>query len=294
MRFFNLPNKFKFQGQEHVDDLGLGWDSFKWRNHQPDIGRFFNVDPLAEKYLYNSPYAFSENKVVAHVEIEGLEAEWADKAKKYIQQGKEAATQAVDRTAQAALNATAEKIYPGVGKLNESQKQEVFKTSANGTVAVLLSEFANGTGQEKRELGPDTPMTQQVVEGRVMEEIQEDFYSQVNKSGMTMEQFSSGKNVAFGLEFSPDQTSITESASKHLNSNLPQFFVGGANVSVTPGEKGSANVTITNPTSRSSLMLHGGNNYPRTGNGNQKPLSTIHQTFRTTMPLDPNRFPKVK
>ena len=52
----------------------MNWDSFKWRNHQPDIGRFFNIDPLAEKYYYNSPYAFSENKVVAHVELEGLEA----------------------------------------------------------------------------------------------------------------------------------------------------------------------------------------------------------------------------
>jgi len=70
----SVPNKFKFQGQEHNDDLGLGWDSFKWRNHQPDIGRFFGVDKLAEKYYYNSPYAFSENKVVAHRELEGLEA----------------------------------------------------------------------------------------------------------------------------------------------------------------------------------------------------------------------------
>ena len=63
-----------FQGQEHVDDLGLNWDSFKWRNHQPEIGRFFNVDPLSEKYLYNSPYAFSENRVTTHVELEGKEA----------------------------------------------------------------------------------------------------------------------------------------------------------------------------------------------------------------------------
>ena len=70
----NLLNKTElFQGQEHIDDLGLNWDSFKWRNHQPDIGRFFNVDPLAPKYVYNSPYAFSENQVVAHVELEGLE-----------------------------------------------------------------------------------------------------------------------------------------------------------------------------------------------------------------------------
>ena len=70
-----LPNTLKlFQNQEHVDDLGLNWDQFKWRNHQPDIGRFFNVDKLADKYYYNSPYAFSENKVVAHVELEGLES----------------------------------------------------------------------------------------------------------------------------------------------------------------------------------------------------------------------------
>lgn len=267
--------------------MGLNWDSFKWRNHQPDIGRFFNVDPLAEKYLYNSPYAFSENKVVAHVEIEGLEAEWADKAKKY-------ATQAINKTAQASLNATAEKIYPGASKLNESQKQQVFKSNAGGTVAVLLSEFANGTGQAKREFGSEAPMTKELVEGRVMEEIQTDFYNQVNESGMTMEQFSAGENVAFGLEFSPDQTSLTESVEKHLNSNLPQFFVGGANVSVTPGENGSANIAISNSTSRSSLMLHQGENYPRSGTGPQKPLSTIQQTFRTTMPLDPSKFPKPK
>jgi RHS repeat-associated protein len=67
-------NRWKFQGQEHVDELGLGWDSFKWRNHQPEIGRFFNIDPLADKYVYNSPYAFSENRVVNAIELEGLEA----------------------------------------------------------------------------------------------------------------------------------------------------------------------------------------------------------------------------
>jgi hypothetical protein len=39
-----------------------------------DIGRFFNVDPLSDKYYHNSPYAFSENKVVAHIELEGLES----------------------------------------------------------------------------------------------------------------------------------------------------------------------------------------------------------------------------
>ena len=72
-----LENRFnRFQGQEL--DEQMGWVQFKWRNHQPALGRFFNIDPLSEKYLYNSTYAFSENKVVAHVELEGLEAAEAD------------------------------------------------------------------------------------------------------------------------------------------------------------------------------------------------------------------------
>src|SRR5690606_17656385 len=70
----SVEQRWRFQGQEHIDDLGLNWDSFKWRNHQPDIGRFFNIDPLAEKFVYNSSYAFSENKVTNHIELEGLEA----------------------------------------------------------------------------------------------------------------------------------------------------------------------------------------------------------------------------
>lgn len=68
-----MLNRWRFQGQEYIDDLNLGWESFKWRNHQPDIGRFFNIDPLADKYVHNSPYAFSENRVIDGRELEGLE-----------------------------------------------------------------------------------------------------------------------------------------------------------------------------------------------------------------------------
>jgi LysM repeat protein len=41
--------------------------------HDPRIGRFFARDPLAPKYPHNSPYAFSENRVIDAVELEGLE-----------------------------------------------------------------------------------------------------------------------------------------------------------------------------------------------------------------------------
>lgn len=41
--------------------------------HDPRIGRFFAVDPIAGQYSYNSPYAFSENRVIDVIELEGLE-----------------------------------------------------------------------------------------------------------------------------------------------------------------------------------------------------------------------------
>jgi hypothetical protein len=41
--------------------------------HDPRVGRFFVVDPLEKKYPWNSPYAFSENRVIDGNELEGLE-----------------------------------------------------------------------------------------------------------------------------------------------------------------------------------------------------------------------------
>jgi len=63
-------NNYKYQGQELQE---TGWYSFKWRNYMPDVGRFFNIDPLSEKYAYQSHYNFSENRVIDAIELEGLE-----------------------------------------------------------------------------------------------------------------------------------------------------------------------------------------------------------------------------
>jgi RHS repeat-associated protein len=71
----NLPNKEKtFQGQQFDDDLGINYVEFRYRNHDPQIGRFIEIDPLSNDYVYNSTYAFSENKVTSHIELEGLES----------------------------------------------------------------------------------------------------------------------------------------------------------------------------------------------------------------------------
>lgn len=67
--------RYGFQGQEMDDEVkGKGNSvNYKYRMHDPRIGRFFAVDPLAASYPWNSPYAFSENVVIHAVELEGLE-----------------------------------------------------------------------------------------------------------------------------------------------------------------------------------------------------------------------------
>jgi len=67
--------KYGFQGQEMDDEVkGKGNSlAYKYRMHDPRIGRFFAIDPLSAKYPHYTPYSFSGNKVIYAIELEGLE-----------------------------------------------------------------------------------------------------------------------------------------------------------------------------------------------------------------------------
>lgn len=68
--------RYGFQGQEMDDEVkGTPGSSlnYTFRMHDPRVGRFFAVDPLASMYPWNSPYAFSENRVIDGIDLEGGE-----------------------------------------------------------------------------------------------------------------------------------------------------------------------------------------------------------------------------
>jgi RHS repeat-associated protein len=64
---------YGFNGQEQDSELLGGAVSFKYRIHDPRIGRFLSVDPLAPEYPWNSSYAFAENRVIDGIDLEGAE-----------------------------------------------------------------------------------------------------------------------------------------------------------------------------------------------------------------------------
>ena len=68
--------RYGFQGQELDNEIKGEGNSinYKFRMHDPRVGRFFAEDPLKAEFPWNSPYAFSENKVIHAVELEGLES----------------------------------------------------------------------------------------------------------------------------------------------------------------------------------------------------------------------------
>ncbi|RKN76815.1 RHS repeat domain-containing protein [Ulvibacterium marinum] len=79
-----LPNRhgnsgdyrYGFQGQEMDNEVKGEGNSinYKYRMHDPRVGRFFARDPLEDSYAWNSPYVFSSNRVIDGAELEGLEA----------------------------------------------------------------------------------------------------------------------------------------------------------------------------------------------------------------------------
>ena len=67
------PNKYKFEGNSKLDELGLQLYDFHARQYDPQIGRFWSVDPLAGKQTAFSSYHFAANDPANFVDPDGLQ-----------------------------------------------------------------------------------------------------------------------------------------------------------------------------------------------------------------------------
>ncbi len=67
--------RYSFQGQEHDDEVKGEGNSvnYKYRMHDPRVGRIISVDPLAAKFAGWSPYAFCMNNPIMLIDPDGQE-----------------------------------------------------------------------------------------------------------------------------------------------------------------------------------------------------------------------------
>ncbi len=73
----SVANKRKFGGNELQDELGLGWYDITARNYDPALGRWMNLDPLAEEMTRHSPYNYAFNNPVFYIDPDGMAPEGA-------------------------------------------------------------------------------------------------------------------------------------------------------------------------------------------------------------------------
>jgi RHS repeat-associated protein len=73
--YLEYKYKYKYNGKEWQDELGLNVYDMEARNYMPDIGRWGVIDELAEDFYEWSPYNFSFNNPINFSDPSGLSPE---------------------------------------------------------------------------------------------------------------------------------------------------------------------------------------------------------------------------
>lgn len=144
---------FKANGKELQDEVidgkKLQWYDYGARNYDPSIGRFFNIDPMADEasQIHNSPYAYVLNNPVNMIDPTGMVAE---ELEEHSQSEQQQQAKNIKRHREALGNYEYSFVSPAVYKIKLADgtvkivnKKEYKKALKNGAKKVSNEEFNN-------------------------------------------------------------------------------------------------------------------------------------------------------
>lgn len=189
------------------------------------------------------------------------------------------------------LKFIAKKMLSGVENLTEKEKENIFHEDTQGTIAILLYEFASGEGEQERIFDNQDAITKDIMKLDFIQYAIDDFYE--NNLGRTDLQ-----STKYPYQFSPNFSlyAVLNSSLQHgkagyeilSNGDWLRLFLGGTTVHVKP-EEDNLIVSVDDSKSRNSWYYHLGvgiaQSTSRDSNGN-KPLTTTRQTYIGSQRID--------
>ena len=97
---------YKYNGKELDRMHGLNLFDYGARHYDAAIGRWFTVDPLAEKYYGISPYAYVANNPVNMIDPNGMWSDWVEDRQKRIYWDEQATSQATTKAGETYVGKT--------------------------------------------------------------------------------------------------------------------------------------------------------------------------------------------
>jgi RHS repeat-associated protein len=317
--------RYAFNGKKIDDEGEWGSDAngnpnthydYGFRIYNPAVARFLSIDPLSREYTFFTPYQFAGNSPVHLIDIDGLEGGVSELPRGYgsVPVAQRAATanwtpvkQSMKIIFQTNVIRSAHNYYSGstpLSLLTENEKQNEFRRSADNTVAILLYEFATGTGKQTRNgFTEDHPYTVSLKNTTATEEATNAFKEHLASSPPSDD----GGAIVFQYyyAFSPDKTiaktsgripwrlsrGLVESALKHASSFVlekDQHLITRGGMSFTfnynPGDD-YVTVTLDDKYSYASLNARLYSSYRRK-EGSTTPFGTTNVSFTFQIPID--------